>query len=101
MTFYIINKNKNFLASSTWRSQFCEGLRGFSKNAALTFKTEEEAKAYTERMLFCLEEWISSEIPNQSKNWSKFSVDGFLERSQKQYLKNKKNILSLQITDTF
>ena len=106
--YYIINKSKNYLASSSWQSEFCQGLRGFSKNGALTFRTKEHAIKYISNMLVELDKWINGDITEQAKNWREgddvpyFNTRKcFLDESYNQYLKNKKAIESLKIINYF
>lgn len=97
--FYIINNKKNYLSSSSWRHQFSAGLRGFSKNSALSFKTFEEAQSYIDGMLFYLSDWISVDVPKQSERFLK--KEDFLISCQKIYEKNTKKIKTLKIVNNF
>jgi hypothetical protein len=105
MTYYIINKNNNYLASNITGS-FCQGIIGFSKKAALNFQSLDEAKEYISYLKKELEKWFTEDIQDQSKNWSDSPQTPvfnqrktFLKKSEERFLKNKKIIESLKITE--
>lgn len=101
MKFFIINNNGNYLSSSSWQQQFCEGLRGFSKNCALSFNSKEDAEKQIERMRDALEYWIEEDIQRQSKKYKETERRAFLKESGERYFKNKKAIEKLKVINFF
>lgn len=104
MTYYIINKNNRYLASDITGS-FCLGIIGFSKKAAICFKSADDAKENIKNLLQALENWFFVDVKEQAKNWSDLPETPifnqrktFLKGSEERFLKNKRIIESLKIT---